>query len=208
MHQIRQNARPTIREKREKRAQIREREGRSRLAAPTSGAIVALRRRAAWSSIERCDRRARSSDAHRSSIDERCDCPTSALVDQRETSALVDRDRRSRRSSARCDRWTSGAIVDRAAHRRGAIVDRTARRRGAARSGLSLLSLSLSLFPEVIWSENEGRKWFPGQRWKYWSTGSHFLWQPNTSVLWKMISGNSFHPIQTHPKSKQTWGKM
>ena len=36
------------------------------------------------------------------------------------------------------------------------------------------LSLSLSLFPEMLWSENEGRKSFPGQRWKYWSTGSHF----------------------------------
>ena len=36
------------------------------------------------------------------------------------------------------------------------------------------LSLSLSLFPEILWSENEGRKLFPGQRWKYWSTESHF----------------------------------
>ena len=81
-------------------------------------------------------------------------------------------------------RSTSGAIVwrarssiaplDRRSHSAIssiAIVHRTARRRGAARSGLSL---SLSLFPEVIWSENEGRKWFPGQRWKYWSTRSHF----------------------------------
>ena len=71
----------------------------------------------------------------------------------------------------------TSALVDRAARRRGAIVRR------ATRSGLSLLSLSLSdlgslfslsLFPEVIWSENEGRNWFPGQRWKYWSIGSHF----------------------------------
>ena len=36
------------------------------------------------------------------------------------------------------------------------------------------LSLSLSLFPEMFWSENEGRKSFSGQRWKYWSTRSHF----------------------------------
>ena len=36
-------------------------------------------------------------------------------------------------------------------------------------------SLSLSFFPEMLWSENEGRKSFPGQRWKYWSTESHFL---------------------------------
>ena len=35
-------------------------------------------------------------------------------------------------------------------------------------------SLSLSLFPEILWSENEGRKSFPSQRWKYWSTESHF----------------------------------
>ena len=81
---------------------------------------------------------------------------------------LIDRARRSRCSSVRCDRPTSSTIDDRdrAARRRGAIIGR------AARSGLSLLSLSL--FPEVIWSENEGRKSFPGQRWKYWSTGSHF----------------------------------
>ena len=71
------------------------------------------------------------------------------------------------------------AIDDRTARRRGAIVGR-ATRSGLSLlslslwSGLSLLSLSLSLFPEVIWSENEGRKWFPGQRWKYWSIGSHF----------------------------------
>ena len=42
-------------------------------------------------------------------------------------------------------------------------------------SRVRALSLSLSLFPEMLWSENEGRKSFPGQRWKYWSTGSHFL---------------------------------
>ena len=67
--------------------------------------------------------------------------------------------RRSHRSSDDC-----------AARRHGVIVG------AVARSGLSLLSLSLSLslFPEVIWSENEGRNWFLGQRWKYWSTGSHF----------------------------------
>ena len=111
-----------------------------------------LVRRAAQSTITIAplvDRRAARSS------DERTRRSTRALVDRRETSALVDRDHRSRRSSAQCDRWTSGAIVDRAAHRRGAIVDRAARRRGAsvdrvarrrgaARSGLSLLSLSLS----------------------------------------------------------------
>ena len=89
--------------------------------------------------------------------------------------------RRARSSIAIVDRAARStiAIVHRAARRRGAIVGRAARRDlGSlsliwALSSLSL-SLSLSLFPEVIWSENEGRKWFPGQRWKYWSTGSHF----------------------------------
>ena len=57
----------------------------------------------------------------------------------------------------------------------------------------SLFSLSLSLFPEMIWSENEGGKSFPGQRWKYWSTGSHFPWQPNMQVWGKMISWDHFH---------------
>ena len=53
--------------------------------------------------------------------------------------------------------------------------DRTTRRLtiGALRSGLSLLSLSL--FPEMIWSENEGVKSFTGQRSKCWSTGNDFL---------------------------------
>ena len=107
--------------------------------------------------------------SRRLSIDEQCDCPMSALVDRRETSALVDRAARS-----------TIAIVHRATRRRGAIVGRAARSSIAPLVGVawrdlgSLFSLSLSLFQEVIWSENEGRKWFPGQRWKYWSTGSHF----------------------------------
>ena len=75
------------------------------------------------------------------------------LIDRAARSTIAPRDRRSRRSSARCDRRTSGPIW--------------------ALSSLSL-SLSLSLSPEMIWSENEGGKSFPGQRWKYWSTGSHF----------------------------------
>ena len=61
--------------------------------------------------------------------------------------------------------------------------DRTARRSPAKsllplslslRSGLSLLSLSLSLFSEMIWTENKSVKLFPGQRSKYWSTGNDF----------------------------------
>ena len=90
---------------------------------------------------------------------------------------------------------SSIAIVDCAARRRGAIVG------AVARSGLSLLSLiwalsslslSLSLFPQMIWRENEGAQSFPGQRWKYWSTGSHFPWQPNMRIWGKMISWNHF----------------
>ena len=69
--------------------------------------------------------------------------------DRSTSGAIDDRDHRSRRSSARCDRRTSGAIW-------------------------ALSSLSFSLFPEMIWRENEGAKSFSGQRWKYWSTGSHF----------------------------------
>ena len=92
-------------------------------------------------------------------------------------------DRRSRRRAVRVRRArlaiSSIAPVDRRSRRAiSSIVDRA----GAivALSSLSLsdlgflFSLSLSLFPEVIWSENEGSNWFPGQRWKNWSTGSHF----------------------------------
>ena len=39
---------------------------------------------------------------------------------------------------------------------------------------LSSLSLSLSLSPEMIWTENKSVKLFPGQRSKYWSTGNEF----------------------------------
>ena len=120
MHQIRQNARPTIRERREKREPRSERERDDR-ASP--------RRRAA-----------------RSSIDERRDHPT--------------RDER-----ARWSRSCTAPLVGAARRDLGSL---------SLIWALSSLSLFLSLFPEVIWSENEGRKWFPGQRWKYWSTGSHF----------------------------------
>ena len=87
-----------------------------------------------------------------------------------------------------------------------AIVHRAARRRGAARSGLSLSdlgSLSLSLSgSDLKWKWGGkmisrlkvkilvNQKSFFG-RW-------YFPWLPNTPVLWKMISENNFHPIQTH----------
>ena len=123
---------------------------------------------------------------HRSmsgAIDEQCDRPTSALVDQpaaRSTSdaivqracssiAIVDRaacrmiaprdlidcDRRSRCSLARCNRPTSGAIDDRCSP----IWALSSLSLSLSLwSGLSLLSLSLSLFPEMNWSENKGVK--------------------------------------------------
>ena len=139
------------REKREERAQIREREGWSRLAAPTSGAIV--------------DRAVRSTSAlvrrsRRSSIDERA-CRTrtarrsmSGAIVRQETSALVDRDHRSLiapldRRSRSCTAPLVGAVRSSDERR-----DRRSRRSSAWRGAivpLSLiwalsLSLSLSLF--------------------------------------------------------------
>ena len=95
----------------------------------------------------------------RSSIDERCDRPNDRTA----------RSRRSRRSLARCDSPTSGAIDDRCSPI-WALSSLTLSLIWA----LSSLSLSLSLFPEMNWSENEGEKSFPGQRWKFQSTGSYF----------------------------------
>ena len=105
--------------------------------------------------------------------DERCasDERRRVMRIRRARSSIAPRDRRSRRAIS------SIAIVDRQSRR----VDRRSRRRdrrslfSLSLSDLGFLfSLSLSLFPEVIWSENEGSNWFPGQRWKNWSTGSHF----------------------------------
>ena len=95
----------------------------------------------------------------------------------------------------RCDRPTSGeigAIVLRAA--RSTIDERRDRRAVQSpaksvlplslslslQSGLSLLSLSLSLFPKMIWSENESVKSFLGQRSKCWSTRNDF---PENSIF-------------------------
>ena len=145
MHQIRQNARPTIRERREKREPRSERERddraspRRRAARSTIAPLVrrshrANERRGAWSrsSIERRDQRSMiaidecarllSDDraAHRSTSGAR---PTSALVDRRAARSSDERAHRSHRS----------------------IDDRAARRRGEARSSLSLSDLG-SLF--------------------------------------------------------------
>ena len=68
-----------------------------------------------------------------------------------------------------------GAIVRRVARSTsGAIASEVSSSSLSLRSGLSLLSLSLSLSPEMIWSENESVKSFSGQRSKYWSTENEF----------------------------------
>ena len=85
-------------------------------------------------------------------IDEHCDCRARSLDDRtarRSTSMLVGRSHRS--------------SIDEGRDRRSVLSDLG-----------SLFSLSLSLSPEMIWSENEGVKSFPGQRWKFQSTGSNF----------------------------------
>ena len=151
----------------------------------------------------------------------RCDRPTSGA---RSTSALVNRDRRSRSSITPLDERdrtmrshrsrSSIAPLDRQSQSSIAPLVGRAARSGLWTSGaiwaLSSLSLSLSLFPEMIWSENEGEKSFPGQRWKYWSTRSHF---PENIIFrdsqtcefggkWFTESfspGNHFPPKQTHP---------
>ena len=87
----------------------------------------------------------------------RCDCAVKARSEARSV----------RSSDERCDRPTSCAIDERC-YRRWSLFILSL----SLRSGLSLLSLSL--FPEMIWSENESVKSFPGQRSKYWSTGNEF----------------------------------
>ena len=140
-------------------------------------------------------RRVARSRLRRSSIDERARRTIVLLVG---CAPLVDRDAIVRRETS--------ALVDRAARSTIAIVHHAARRRGAARSGLSLSdlgSLSLSLFgSDLKWKWGGkmisrlkvkilvNQKSFFG-RW-------YFPWLPNTPVLWKMISENNFHPIQTH----------
>ena len=183
MHQIRQNARPMIRERREspdqrERGTIAPRRADERRDRRSSGAID---ERARPMSAPLVDRRARSSDAHRSSINERRDRPTRderACRSRSCTAPLIgamrssdeQRDRRSRHSSAR----------------RGAIVPLSLIWALSSLSSLLSLSLSLSLSPEVNWSENEGRNSFPGQRWNLWSTRNHFL------------ENNVFRDSQTH----------
>ena len=179
MHQIRQNARPT------------------------SGAIDdrAVRRSTSalvWRAplVDRAAHRL-TSDAivrrARSSIDERWARPLIAIVNRAARSTIAPLDRRSRSCTA--------PLV-------GAVRSSIASLVGAARSGLSLLSLSLSL--SLSFSESDlkwkwGEKMISGSKVKIlvnrksFSGKWYFPWQPNTPVLWKMISGNSFHPIQTHP---------
>ena len=78
-----------------------------------------------------------------------------------------DLDRREIAIDEWCDR-RARLLDDRTTRRlrRSSIDDRC--------SPIWALSLSLSLSPKMIWSENEGVKSFPGQRWKFRSTRSHF----------------------------------
>ena len=159
MHQIRQNARPTIRERREKREPKSERERDDR-ASP--------RRRAAQSSIERCDPARRTRTARRS---------MSGAIVRRATSALVDRDRRSSiapldRRSRSCTAPLVGAVRS-SDERRDRRSRRSLARRGTivplsliwALSSLSL-SLSLSLFgSELKWKW--GEKFISGLKVKF-----------------------------------------
>ena len=88
-----------------------------------------------------------------------------AISRRRDRDRRVARSRRWSRSSQRSSDWRSAPPGARSPP---AIVGLTVRFLPLSRAH------SLSLFPEMLWSENEGRKLFPGQRWKYWSTGSHF----------------------------------
>ena len=112
---------------------------------------------------KRSHRRAMRSHQTKTRADERCD-----LIDRTAQShCLDDRTVRSHRSrsSAQCDRPTSGAIDDRCS-----LI--------WALSSLTLSLIwalsSLSLFPKMNWSENESVNSFPGQRRKFWSTGIQF----------------------------------
>ena len=110
----------------------------------------------------------------------RCDRPTSGA---RSTSALVNRDRRSRRS----------------------IDYRTARGR-AARSGLSLLSLSLSFSGNDLkwkwgWKIISGSKVKILVNQKSFSGKYHFPWQPNMRVWGKMIYWIIFTRKSFSPKT-------
>ena len=151
-----------------------------------SGQIEIAQRRRRWdragevrsvrSSDERCDRRSRST---RGAIDERA---------RRTIAPLVDRRARSQ------SRLTRGTIDERARRTIALLVDcrlsllacRTIAPLVDHRLSLlplslslsdlgSLFSLSLSLSPEMIWTENKSIKLFPGQRSKYWSTRNEFL---------------------------------
>ena len=117
-----------------------------------------VRSRSSPPSLVNCRRcQSQSRRSHCSLIDERCDHAVNCDLPRRAVT-IDDRDRRAR------------SLDDRIAHRStsGTIDDRCS-------PIWALSSLSLSLFPEMIWSENEGVKSFPDQRWKFRSIESHFL---------------------------------
>ena len=84
-------------------------------------------------------------------------------------------DRRSRSTSALVGRSHRSLIAPLVDRRACSSDDHAARRSVLSDLGsLFSLSLSLSFFPEMNWSENEGVNSFPGQRRKFWSTGRWF----------------------------------
>ena len=152
--------------------------------------------------------------AHRSSI--------ASLVDRLAVRPSDEHARRLRLSIAPLDRRShnvisSIAIVHRATRRHGAIVGRAAWSSiaplvGAAQLDLGSLSLIWALSSLSFSFSGSDLKWKWGEKMisgskmkilvnrKSFSGKWYFPWQLNTPVLQKMISRNSFHPIQTHPK--------
>ena len=69
------------------------------------------------------------------------------------------------------------------------------------------LSLSLSHFPEILWSENRSVNWFTWSKAFFFRSTDfnfrkiEFSGPTKQSHFWKSISGSDFHPKQTQSKS-------
>ena len=137
--------------------------------------------------------------SHRSSIDDRnrwAVWSTSALVGRSHRSSIASLiDRRAHLSNDRTARRSTNSAID----NRCSLI--------WALSSLSLslsLSQSLSLFPKIIWSENEGVKSFTGQRWKFRSTGSHFPENEIYRCCQTPEFGGKWFPKIIFPQNKHT----
>ena len=94
---------------------------------------------------------------------DRCDRPTRGAIDERTRRTIAPLfDRRARSQSRSSDERARQTIAVLFLLARRTIAPALSSSSLSLRSGLSLLSLSLSLslFPEMIWSENEGGKSF------------------------------------------------